>query len=119
MSLSPAEASVAAPFTSGIPNISCLIWLILEGRCALVTSFEIFKYMALYSLIQFMSILILYTVSFYFDDVIIIIVFIFNGIRFRSCSLSYSFFFLIFYNLFRFVFILVPFHVRKSAISFY
>ncbi|XP_066257174.1 polyamine-transporting ATPase 13A3-like [Euwallacea similis] len=61
VSLSPAEASVAAPFTSGIPNISCLIWLILEGRCALVTSFSIFKYMALYSLIQFTTILILYT----------------------------------------------------------
>ncbi|CAG9762834.1 unnamed protein product [Ceutorhynchus assimilis] len=61
VSLSPAEASVAAPFTSGIPNISCLIWLILEGRCALVTSFAIFKYMALYSLIQFTTILILYT----------------------------------------------------------
>lgn len=109
VSLSPAEASVAAPFTSGIPNISCLIWLILEGRCALVTSFEIFKYMALYSLIQFMSILILYTVSFYFDDVIIIIIVvsvndILNKVcvhRFRS-SLSYSFFFIIYLDLFLF-----------------
>ncbi|KAL1509672.1 hypothetical protein ABEB36_004378 [Hypothenemus hampei] len=61
VSLSPAEASVAAPFTSAIPNISCLIHLILEGRCSLVTSFAIFKFMALYSLIQFASILILYT----------------------------------------------------------
>nr|CAH7729266.1 unnamed protein product [Callosobruchus chinensis] len=60
VSLSPAEASVAAPFTSNIQNISCLVNLLLEGRCALVTSFAIFKYMALYSLIQFFSILILY-----------------------------------------------------------
>uniref|UniRef100_A0AAR5QDR3 Cation-transporting ATPase n=1 Tax=Dendroctonus ponderosae TaxID=77166 RepID=A0AAR5QDR3_DENPD len=61
VSLSPAEASVAAPFTSGIPDISCIIWLILEGRCSLVTSFSIFKYMALYSMIQFVTILIIYT----------------------------------------------------------
>ncbi|XP_049825460.1 polyamine-transporting ATPase 13A3-like [Aethina tumida] len=60
VSLSQAEASVAAPFTSSINDISCLIHLMLEGRCALVTSFAIFKYMALYSLIQFITILILY-----------------------------------------------------------
>ncbi|CAG9864440.1 unnamed protein product [Phyllotreta striolata] len=60
VSLSQAEASVAAPFTSAIPNISCLVHLMLEGRCALVTSFAIFKYMALYSLIQFFTVLILY-----------------------------------------------------------
>ncbi|XP_056634533.1 polyamine-transporting ATPase 13A3-like isoform X1 [Diorhabda sublineata] len=60
VSLSEAEASVAAPFTSSIKNISCLVYLILEGRCALVTSMAIFKYMALYSLIQFFSVLILY-----------------------------------------------------------
>lgn len=35
VSLSEAEASVAAPFTSKIPNISCIPTLILEGRCAL------------------------------------------------------------------------------------
>uniref|UniRef100_A0A6P7HDL0 Cation-transporting ATPase n=1 Tax=Diabrotica virgifera virgifera TaxID=50390 RepID=A0A6P7HDL0_DIAVI len=60
VSLSQAEASVAAPFTSSIQNISCLVHLMLEGRCALVTSFVQFKYMALYSLIQFLSVLILY-----------------------------------------------------------
>jgi len=61
VSLSEAEASVAAPFTSSIPNISCMPKLIKEGRCALTTSFGVFKYMALYSMIQFISVLILYT----------------------------------------------------------
>ena len=61
VSLSEAEASVAAPFTSSIPNISCIPKLIKEGRCALTTSFGVFKYMALYSFIQFISVLILYT----------------------------------------------------------
>ncbi|XP_013178033.1 PREDICTED: probable cation-transporting ATPase 13A3 [Papilio xuthus] len=60
ISLSEADASVAAPFTSKEQNIRCVKHLALEGRCALSTSFAIFKYMALYSLIQFFSILILY-----------------------------------------------------------
>ncbi|XP_048484806.1 polyamine-transporting ATPase 13A3 isoform X7 [Plutella xylostella] len=60
ISLSEADASVAAPFTSHEQNIRCVKLLALEGRCALSTSFAIFKYMALYSLIQFVSILILY-----------------------------------------------------------
>ena len=58
ISLSEAEASVASPFTSAEPNISCVPQLIKEGRCALVTSFGVFKYMAAYSLTQFVSIMI-------------------------------------------------------------
>ncbi|KAM9445089.1 polyamine-transporting ATPase 13A2 isoform 1-T1 [Clarias gariepinus] len=63
VSLSEAEASVASPFTSKSNNISCVPLLIREGRCSLVTSFSLFKYMALYSLIQFASVVILYTVK--------------------------------------------------------
>ncbi|XP_034550797.1 cation-transporting ATPase 13A2 isoform X2 [Notolabrus celidotus] len=62
VSLSEAEASVASPFTSKTKNISCVPLLIREGRCSLVTSFSLFRYMALYSLIQFCSVLVLYTV---------------------------------------------------------
>lgn len=78
ISLSDAEASVAAPFTSRHFEISCVpalikylyfptsFWrpqLILyrEGRAALVTSFCCFKYMSLYSAIQFSSVSFLYT----------------------------------------------------------
>lgn len=61
ISLSEAEASVAAPFTARSGNISCVPTIVREGRCALVTSFGVFKYMALYSLIQFISVLILYS----------------------------------------------------------
>ncbi|WFD22739.1 hypothetical protein MEQU1_001415 [Malassezia equina] len=63
ISLSEAEASVAAPFTSTRPDISCVIEVMKEGRAALVTSFSCFKYMALYSLIQFTSITILYNLA--------------------------------------------------------
>ncbi|CAL4093252.1 unnamed protein product, partial [Meganyctiphanes norvegica] len=63
ISLSEAEASVASPFTSREPNISCVPILIREGRTALVTSFGVFKYMAAYSLTQFVSIMILYSIE--------------------------------------------------------
>lgn len=36
-----------------------------EGRAALVTAFGVFKYMALYSIIQFTTVLILYWVTRY------------------------------------------------------
>ena len=39
ISLSEAEASIAAPFTSKIQDISCIIKLLREGRASLVTSF--------------------------------------------------------------------------------
>ncbi|KXN85349.1 hypothetical protein AN958_11449 [Leucoagaricus sp. SymC.cos] len=61
ISLSEAEASVAAPFTTTTPDIGCVIEVIKEGRAALVTSFSCFKYMALYSLIQFTSVTLLYS----------------------------------------------------------
>ncbi|KAF9519133.1 hypothetical protein BS47DRAFT_1375107 [Hydnum rufescens UP504] len=66
LSLSEAEASVAAPFTSRTPDISCVIEVIKQGRAALVTSFSCFKYMhvispALYSIIQFTTITLLYS----------------------------------------------------------
>nr|XP_045614575.1 polyamine-transporting ATPase 13A3-like isoform X4 [Procambarus clarkii] len=61
ISLSEAEASVAAPFTSRTNNIECVPQVVCEGRCALTTNFSVFKYMALYSIIQFISVLILYS----------------------------------------------------------
>uniref|UniRef100_A0A671PY13 Probable cation-transporting ATPase 13A2 n=1 Tax=Sinocyclocheilus anshuiensis TaxID=1608454 RepID=A0A671PY13_9TELE len=81
VSLSEAEASVASHFTSKSDNISCVPLLIKEGRCSLVTSFSLFKYMALYSLIQFASVLILYTektnlgdLQFLFFDLVLVTV---------------------------------------------
>ncbi|XP_054614330.1 polyamine-transporting ATPase 13A3-like isoform X2 [Dunckerocampus dactyliophorus] len=60
ISLSELEASVASPFTSSIPNISCVPKLLREGRAALVTSFCVFKFMALYSSILYCSVSLLY-----------------------------------------------------------
>jgi len=61
LSLSEAEASVAAHFTSKVPNITAVHHLLREGRCCLTSSAQLFKYMACYSIIQFTTVLILYT----------------------------------------------------------
>jgi len=69
ISLSDAESSVASPFTSRHANISCVPLVVREGRAALVTSFGIFKYMAAYSLTQFISAMILYSIDSNLTDI--------------------------------------------------
>jgi cation-transporting P-type ATPase 13A2 len=63
VSLSEAEASIAAPFTSQIQDISSVVIVLREGRCALTTSFQMFKFIELYSMIQFISVTFLYTIG--------------------------------------------------------
>ncbi|KAF8565081.1 hypothetical protein P879_06775, partial [Paragonimus westermani] len=63
ISLSEAEASVASPFTSKRQHIGCVPTLISQGRCALVTSFGTFKFMSGYSLVQFFTTVLLYTLG--------------------------------------------------------
>ena len=60
VSLSEADSSIAAPFTSQVSDISSVLTVLCEGRCALTTSIQCFKFMALYSMIQFTSISIVY-----------------------------------------------------------
>lgn len=68
VSLSEEEASIAAHFTSLIPDISCLIRLIREGKANLTTSVELFKFMMVYSLIQFFSSIALLVQGTYLSD---------------------------------------------------
>ena len=68
VSLSPEEASIAAPFTSNIPDISCLIIILKEGKAALVTSLQTFKYMMMYSLVQFICVTLLNVNYSYLSD---------------------------------------------------
>ncbi|KAI1636923.1 hypothetical protein F4809DRAFT_641003 [Biscogniauxia mediterranea] len=87
ISLSEAEASVAAPFTSRVFDIRCVPDVIREGRAALVTSFSCFKFMSLYSAIQFTSVSFLYASAsnladfqfLYIDIVLILPIAIFMG----------------------------------------
>ncbi|KAM9790632.1 polyamine-transporting ATPase 13A3-like isoform 1-T1 [Syngnathus typhle] len=68
IALSELEASVASPFTSTIPNISCITNLIRQGRAALVTSFCVFKLMAVFSLSWFCNMIMLFMVGDGFGD---------------------------------------------------
>lgn len=84
ISLSEAESSVASPFTSRVPDISCVPKVIREGRAALITSFGIFKFMVGYSLTEFLSVIILYSIDsnltdlqFLFIDICLIVNFAF------------------------------------------
>lgn len=61
ISLSDSEASVAAPFSCACRDVSCVLTVLKEGRAALSTSFAAFKFMALYSMVQFTSLLLLYS----------------------------------------------------------
>lgn len=63
ISLSEAESSVASPFTSQVADISCVPRVIRECRAALVTSFGVFKFMVLYSITEFLSTVILYSID--------------------------------------------------------
>lgn len=58
LSLSQAEASISAPFTSQVTNIRSMVELIKECRAGLATNFSLFNIMAIYSLIQYSSTLI-------------------------------------------------------------
>ncbi|KRY19137.1 putative cation-transporting ATPase W08D2.5 [Trichinella patagoniensis] len=82
ISLSGGEASIASPFTYKLANIDCVVSVIREGRAALTTSFGIFKYMASYSLTQFLSVSLVYWLGsnladfqFLFIDLVLITLF--------------------------------------------
>jgi len=68
VSLSCEEASIAAPFTSMVPDISCLIKLLREGKASLTSSIQTFKYMMIYSLVQSISVTILLILKSYLTD---------------------------------------------------
>ena len=80
VSLSEAEASLAAPFTSRVTDISCIDIILREGRTALVTSFQCFKYMSIYALIQTFNAAVLYyqgsgltNLEFLYQDVYVVL----------------------------------------------
>ena len=68
VSLSEEEASIAAPFTSKNQNISCIIPLLKEGKSSLVTSIQTFKYMMMYSLVQFLCVTMLMVLNSYLSE---------------------------------------------------
>lgn len=60
LSLSDKEASIAAPFTSARKSIKSCVDLLRESRGALVNSFQSFKFIALYAMLQLATSVTLY-----------------------------------------------------------
>ena len=70
--------AVAAPFSTG--DIKGIVHILKEGRAALVTSLQSFKFVAMYSMIQFTCVCILYSLQnnlmdtqFLYQDLVIIL----------------------------------------------
>ena len=68
VSLSVEEASIAAHFTSMNPGINCLIYLLKEGKCSLSASIQVFKFVIMDSMIQFISVTLVMIYHSYFSD---------------------------------------------------
>ena len=68
VSLSAEEASIAAGFTSQISDVSCIFEILREGKCSLTTSIQTFKYMMLYSMIQFICVTLMLIYTSYLTD---------------------------------------------------
>ncbi len=63
VSLSKNEASLSAPFISSIEDISAMETVSIIGKCALTTNYDCFRYFCLYSIIQTIGLVMLFTLK--------------------------------------------------------
>lgn len=84
LSLTQTEASIAAPFSTTIPDISAVSVLLLEGKCCLETAVQNFQFITFCALSQFFGQIILYYFEsdfpnghYYYMDLVVVFVFIF------------------------------------------
>jgi len=61
LSIGSSESSLLASFSTPDSDVGCVPYLLREGRCALTVSFDCFKWMAMYALIQLVTVAILTT----------------------------------------------------------
>ena len=68
LSLSEAEASIASPFTSNVPNISAAVDFLRLGRFSLDVSYWLIKFLIINTAIEFLDTIILYLNTFTISD---------------------------------------------------
>jgi len=85
VSLSKTEASLSAPFISGIEDISCVEHISLEGKAALTTNFDSFRFFCLYSIVQTIGLLVLFAQNTEYSDGVYITCDIIIALNLANC----------------------------------
>lgn len=85
VSLSKTEASLSAPFISNIEDISCIEFVSTEGKSALTTNFDCFRFFCLYSVIQSIGLIMLFSMKTEFSTGVYICCDIFVALNLANC----------------------------------
>lgn len=85
ISLSKTEASLSAPFISSVEDISCVQAVCAEGKAALTTNYDCFRYFCLYSIITTIGLEYLFALKLEYSDAVYITTDIVIALNIANC----------------------------------